>query len=74
MHAGLNAAMSATGSALELHSHKTGSFSHKLQQTVADLGRLRSMVYGDVGSSGGSGGGGGPEGGGPAMVRNDLQG
>eukprot|EP00983_Pelagomonas_calceolata_P048244 1140975-Pelagomonas_calceolata.AAC.3 len=55
--AGLNSAMAATGSAIELQSHKTGSLSHKLQQAVADLGRLRAMVYGEapVGATGAAG-------------------
>jgi len=44
---GLNSALSATGSALELQAHKSGSLSHKLQQTVADVGRLRAMLYGE---------------------------
>ncbi|KAF5839174.1 hypothetical protein DUNSADRAFT_1401 [Dunaliella salina] len=58
---GLNSAMAATGSAIELQSHKTGSLSHKLQQAVADLGRLRAMVYGEVpvGAPGGAGNGAG---------------
>ena len=63
-HAGLNSAMAATSSAIELQSHKTGSLTHKLQQAVADFGRMRGMLYGDSGPGGVS-----PEGSAPVSER-----
>lgn len=45
--------MSATSSALELQGHKTTSLAHKLQQTVNEVTRMRTSLYGE--SSGASG-------------------